>query len=96
MASRVDAIAVSGTPDYSIWRVILASSVGTMLEWYDFYIFGRLAVVLSQPFYSLGNASISFIAYLSPFAIRFLVRPFAPLFFRTLVDLVVPLYVFLL
>ena len=51
MASRADAIAVAGAPEYSIWRVILASSVGTMIEWYDFYIFGSLAVVLSQKFY---------------------------------------------
>jgi len=45
MASRADAIAVSGSPQYNIWSVILASSVGTMIEWYDFYIFGSLAEI---------------------------------------------------
>src|SRR5712664_2639499 len=42
MASRADAIPMGGTAEYSIWRVILASAVGTMIEWYDFYIFGSL------------------------------------------------------
>jgi len=37
--------------DYSIWKVIMASSVGTMIEWYDFYIFGSLAAVLALKFY---------------------------------------------
>ena len=55
MASRADAIAVSGSAEYSIWRVILASAVGTMIEWYDFYIFGSLAAVLSLKFYPPGN-----------------------------------------
>jgi hypothetical protein len=51
MASRADAIPVSGSAEYSIWRVILASAVGTMIEWYDFYIFGSLAAILSPKFY---------------------------------------------
>ena len=37
----------TGKAEYSIWRVIMASSVGTMIEWYDFYIFGSLAAVLA-------------------------------------------------
>ena len=41
MASRAN-VASSGVAEYSIWRVILASAVGTMIEWYDFYIFGSL------------------------------------------------------
>src|SRR5258706_402618 len=65
MATRADSIAVSGTADYSIWRVILAASVGTMFEWYDFYIFGSLAAVLSTKFYPPGNPTFAFIAYLS-------------------------------
>ncbi len=51
MASRADAIPMGGTAEYGIWRVILASAVGTMIEWYDFYIFGSLAAVLSPIFY---------------------------------------------
>src|SRR5262252_4141589 len=95
MASRADAIALSGTPEYSIWRVILASSVGTMIEWYDFYIFGSLAVVLSQKFYPPGNATFGFLAYLSTFAVGFGVRPFGALFFGRIGDLVGRKYAFL-
>ena len=58
MATRADAIAIGGASEYSIWRVILASAVGTMIEWYDFYIFGSLAAVLSPKFYAAGNDTI--------------------------------------
>jgi MFS family permease len=95
MASRADAIAVSGTPEYSIWRVILASAVGTMIEWYDFYIFGSLAAVLSPKFYPSGNDTIALIAYLSTFAVGFLVRPFGALFFGRIGDIVGRKYAFL-
>lgn len=78
-----------------IWLVILASSVGTMIEWYDFYIFGSLAVVLSQKFYPPGNNTFALIAYLSTFAIGFMVRPFGALFFGRIGDLVGRKYAFL-
>src|SRR6202035_4140526 len=75
---------VAGTrnAEYSIWRVIMASSVGTMIEWYDFYIFGSLARVLG-------------VAYLATFAVGFLVRPFGALFFGRIGDLVGRKYAFL-
>ena len=95
MATRADAIPMGGTADYSIWRVILAASVGTMIEWYDFYIFGSLAVVLSQKFYPPGNPTFAFIAYLSTFAVGFMVRPFGALFFGRIGDLVGRKYAFL-
>ena len=95
MATRADPIAVSGTADYSIWRVILASAVGTMIEWYDFYIFGSLAAVLSPKFYPSGNDTIALIAYLSTFAVGFVVRPFGALFFGRIGDLVGRKYAFL-
>jgi MFS family permease len=79
----------------NIWAVILASSVGTMIEWYDFYIFGSLAVVLSQKFYPQGNNTFALIAYLSTFAIGFMVRPFGALFFGRIGDLVGRKYAFL-
>src|SRR3981189_2485464 len=89
-------IALDRAPaDYSIWRVILASSVGTMIEWYDFYIFGSLAAVLSPKFYPAGNDTIALIAYLSTFAVGFLVRPFGALFFGRIGDLVGRKYAFL-
>ena len=89
-------IALEGAPaEYNIWKVILASSVGTMIEWYDFYIFGSLAAVLSLKFYPPGNATFAFIAYLSTFAVGFMVRPFGALFFGRIGDLVGRKYAFL-
>jgi MFS family permease len=78
-----------------IWMVILASSVGTMIEWYDFYIFGSLAFVISPKFYPPGNNTFAFIAYLSTFAIGFMVRPFGALFFGRIGDLIGRKYAFL-
>src|SRR5260221_1823457 len=95
MATRADSIAVSGTADYSIWRVILASAVGTMIEWYDFYIFGSLAAVLSPKFYPAGNDVIALVAYLSTFAVGFVVRPFGALFFGRIGDLIGRKYAFI-
>src|ERR1700686_4442927 len=95
MASRADAIPMGGTADYSIWRVIFASSVGTMIEWYDFYIFGSLAAVLALKFYPPGNDTFAYIAYLATFAVGFLVRPFGALFFGRIGDLVGRKYAFL-
>jgi MFS family permease len=95
MASRADAIPMTGTAEYSIWRVILASAVGTMIEWYDFYIFGSLATILSPKFYPPGNDTFAYIAYLATFAVGFLVRPFGALFFGRIGDLVGRKYAFL-
>jgi hypothetical protein len=52
-----------------------------MIEWYDFYILGNLATLLSPKFYPPGNDTIALIAYLSTFAVGFVVRPFGALFF---------------
>jgi MFS family permease len=95
MATRVDAMAAGTSGEYSIWRVILASAVGTMIEWYDFYIFGSLAAVLSPKFYPSGNDTIALIAYLSTFAVGFVVRPFGALFFGRIGDIVGRKYAFL-
>lgn len=95
MASRADAIPMGGTAMYGIWRVILASAVGTMIEWYDFYIFGSLATILSPILYPPGNQVFAFIAYLATFAIGFMVRPFGALFFGRIGDLVGRKYAFL-
>jgi MFS family permease len=85
----------ASTAQYSIWRVIMASSVGTMIEWYDFYIFGSLAAVLSPKFYPPGNETLQYVAYLATFAVGFLVRPFGALFFGRIGDLVGRKYAFL-
>src|SRR5258708_2958466 len=78
-----------------IWMVILASPVGTRIEGYDFYIFGSLAFVISPKFYPPGNDTFAFIAYLSTFAIGFMVRPFGALFFGRIGDLIGRKYAFL-
>src|SRR3954471_22471944 len=81
--------------DYRIWQIITASSVGTMIEWYDFYIFGSLAAVISPLFYPKGNDTLELTAYLSTFAVGFVVRPFGALFFGRIGDLVGRKYAFL-
>ena len=81
--SGTGAAAVTGLP-----RIILGSALGTMIEWYDFYIFGSLTTVLALKFYPTGNDTFALIAYLATFAVGFLVRPFGALFFGRLGDLV--------
>ena len=83
------------TGDYSIWRVLMAAAVGTMIEWYDFYIFGSLAAVLAVKFYPPGNQTFAYIAYLATFAVGFVVRPFGALFFGRIGDLIGRKYAFL-
>ena len=82
-------------PASKIWFIISASSVGTMIEWYDFYIFGSLAPTLSGLFYPPGNATFGYFAYLFTFLIGFLVRPFGAIVFGRIGDLVGRKYAFL-
>lgn len=78
-----------------IWQVIGASSVGTVIEWYDFYIFGSLAATIAPLFYPPGNDTFAYIAYLATFAVGFVVRPFGALFFGRIGDRVGRKYAFL-
>src|ERR1700719_3524148 len=94
MASRTNVV-TGGVAEYSIWRVILASAVGTMIEWYDFYIFGSLTAVLALKFYPPGNDTFAYIGCLASFAVGFLVRPFGALFFGRIGDIVGRKYAFL-
>jgi MFS family permease len=94
MANAVQ-VAETSRAEYSIWRVIMASSVGTMIEWYDFYIFGSLAAILGPKFYPPGNDTFAYIAYLATFAVGFVVRPFGALFFGRIGDLIGRKYAFL-
>jgi MFS family permease len=96
MFTQAKALAKDQNAEYSIWRVIFASSLGTMIEWYDFYIFGSLAAVLSLKFYPPGNDTFAYIAYLATFAVGFLVRPFGALFFGRIGDLVGRKHAFLI
>jgi MFS family permease len=95
MANAAPAVGTNQAAQYSIWRVIMASSVGTMIEWYDFYIFGSLAAVLALKFYPPGNDTFAYVAYLATFAVGFLVRPFGALFFGRIGDLIGRKYAFL-
>src|SRR6187431_2437508 len=76
-------------------RVIFASSLGTVFEWYDFYLYGSLAAVISKQFFSGVNETAAFIFALMAFAAGFAVRPFGALVFGRLGDLVGRKYTFL-
>jgi len=79
----------------TLFSVISASSVGTLIEWYDFYIFGSLATVLSTKFFPEGNPTAAFLSTLATFAAGFVVRPFGALFFGRLGDLIGRKYTFM-
>ncbi|MGX1198297.1 MFS family permease [Parvibaculum sp. MBR-TMA-1.3b-4.2] len=76
-------------------RVIFASSLGTVFEWYDFYLYGSLAAIISVQFFSGVNPTAGFIFALLAFAAGFAVRPFGALVFGRLGDLVGRKYTFL-
>jgi MFS family permease len=76
--------------------VIFASSLGTVFEWYDFYIYGTLAPILAAQFFAGVNPSASFIFTLLAFAAGFAVRPFGALFFGRLGDMIGRKYTFLI
>jgi MFS family permease len=76
-------------------KVILASSLGTIFEWYDFYLYGTLAVIIGRQFFSAFEPSTQAIFALLAFAAGFLVRPFGALVFGRLGDLVGRKYTFL-
>jgi MFS family permease len=76
-------------------NVIFASSLGTVFEWYDFYLYGSLASVISKQFFSAVNPTAAFIFALLAFAAGFAVRPFGALVFGRLGDLVGRKYTFL-
>lgn len=79
----------------NIWTVIGASSAGTLIEWYDFYIFGSLATIISTQFFPKGNEVVSLLLTLATFATGFIVRPFGAIFFGRIGDLVGRKYTFL-
>lgn len=79
----------------TLFSVIGASSVGTLIEWYDFYIFGSLAAILSTQFFPRDNPTAALLSTLATFAAGFVVRPFGALVFGRLGDLVGRKYTFL-
>jgi MFS family permease len=71
-----------------IRKVIFSSSLGTLIEWYDFYIFGMLAKTISQQFFPEGNETAALLSTLAVFAAGFIVRPFGAIVFGRLGDLI--------
>jgi MFS family permease len=76
-------------------KIIIASSLGTLIEWYDFYIFGSLAIVISTKFFPQTNPTAAFLSTLATFAAGFVVRPFGALFFGRLGDMIGRKYTFM-
>ena len=80
---------------YPIRRIIFASGLGTMIEWYDFYIFGSLAVVMSELMFPKGDPAWALIKTWALFATGFLIRPFGAIVFGRIGDLIGRKYAFL-
>jgi MFS family permease len=90
------AAARGGRLDQSKMTVVFASSLGTVFEWYDFYLYGSLAVIISKQFFSGVNETAAFIFALAAFAAGFAVRPFGAIIFGRVGDLVGRKYTFLI
>jgi MFS family permease len=86
---------VTAKRDYPVRRIIFASGLGTMIEWYDFYIFGSLAVIMSELMFPAGNPTWALIKTWALFATGFIVRPFGALVFGRVGDLIGRKYAFL-
>ena len=76
-------------------KVIFASSLGTVFEWYDFYLYGSLAVIIGKQFFAGLDPTAQFIAALLAFAAGFIVRPFGALVFGRMGDMIGRKYTFL-
>ncbi len=79
-----------------IGKIIAASSVGTLIEWYDFYIFGSLSTIIAVKFFPTGNPTAALLSTLATFAAGFIVRPFGALVFGRIGDIIGRKYTFLL
>ncbi|MFN5358273.1 MAG: MFS transporter [Bacteroidota bacterium] len=79
-----------------IRQIIFASSVGTLIEWYDFYLFGSLAPIIAMQFFPKADPTAALLSTLATFAAGFIVRPFGALVFGRLGDMVGRKYTFLL
>src|SRR6059058_5730715 len=94
-----DSISLATSPDTAdaptLRRVILAASVGTLFEWYDFYLYGALAVFFGGLFFPKGNDTAQLLASLATFGAGFGVRPLGAIVFGHLGDLVGRKYTFL-
>jgi predicted MFS family arabinose efflux permease len=96
MSTTADTLPTGRAGSQSDWLVIGASSLGTVFEWYDFYLYGLLASIISTQFFSGVNETTGFIFALAAFAAGFAVRPFGALVFGRLGDLVGRKHTFLI
>ncbi len=94
-AGGIPRTATTGKVEYPIKRIIFASGLGTMIEWYDFYIFGSLAAVMSALLFPGKDPTWDLIKTWALFATGFLVRPFGALVFGRIGDLIGRKYAFL-
>jgi MFS family permease len=96
----IDNTATGSTPNRGITReerkVIFASSLGTVFEWYDFYLYGSLAAIIAKHFFAGVNETTSFIFALLAFAAGFAVRPFGAIVFGRLGDMIGRKHTFLI
>jgi MFS family permease len=83
-------------PVQKLWQVIIASSVGTVIEWYDFYIFGSLSAIISLSFFPKDDPTAAFLSTLAAFGAGFIARPFGGIIFGRLGDRIGRKYTFLL
>ena len=83
-------------PVQKLWQVIIASSVGTVIEWYDFYIFGSLSAIISLSFFPKDDPTAAFLSTLAAFGAGFIARPFGGVIFGRLGDRIGRKYTFLL
>ena len=95
MATGTIASGVQAEPAQGITRIIFSSAAGTMIEWYDFYIFGSLASTIASKFYQTGTPLGDIIAWLAAFAVGFIVRPFGAIVFGRMGDLIGRKYTFM-
>ncbi|WP_130888777.1 MULTISPECIES: MFS transporter [unclassified Pseudomonas] len=97
MSEQVQPLDAAGSAETSnaTQKVIFASSLGTVFEWYDFFLYGALAAVISKQFFAGVNDTTAFIFALMAFAAGFIVRPFGALVFGRLGDMIGRKYTFL-
>ena len=92
----MDLIPSTASTPKGLWKIIGAASAGTLIEWYDFFLFGSLAPVISTHFFPPGHPTAAFLKTLAVFATGFIVRPFGALIFGRLGDVVGRKHTFLL
>ncbi len=96
MATTTAGVQQEATARLNLPFIIGASSVGTLIEWYDFYIYGTLAAVFATHFFPKGNDTFALLASLAVFWFGFLLRPFGAIFFGHLGDLIGRKFTFML